>query len=445
MKLGELTKIIATIGPATFSEEKITELVRSGADLFRLNLSHGTIAEHAELIKRIRNAGKSSGREVGIILDLPGAKLRIGDVGRLTLTKNHKVALLLRGKAPANMITLRAPAPLFKAMEKGSVVAIDDGKILLRINRVEPGIALAEVVAGGRVESHKGITVLGTDLPLTEADNDKALALAKEADFIGVSFVKTAADVLRIRNKVRAILHNAKNPPKLVAKIETLAAVKNLDEIIKVSDAIMVARGDLGLVADPGSLPVFQKEIVKKSHAAGKPVIVATQMLDSMTTKPLPTRAEILDIANAVIDHVDAVMLSGETASGSWPKESVKVMSQVAAGVEKSSLNDLPWQGADMSPTDLFVHTLVDFIKNKGVKIVVNENCDLEMAALISRHRLEVRQVIPCKDSKLARQLTLMWGAYPVVGEWQKNLKTKNRVLVVGKDKTGFYARIEKI
>lgn len=464
--LGELTKIIATIGPSSFDEKIMADFVKEGVDIMRLNTAHGTLDEHKELIKRIRKVSHNLDKEIGVFLDLPGPKARLGELSKpLTLTKSHKICLRWNKevKAPYKTVDLEIPKVVSKVLEKKSVVAIDDGKILLRIDGLKKHYASASVIAGGEVSSHKGISVLGKDLPvppLTKKD-EKALSLAKMADFLAVSFVKNIDDIKLIKKKIGKGFIRKKNKPFIIAKIETREAVKNIDDIINAVDGILIARGDLALAIDTARLGVVQKEIAIKTRQAGKPVIVATQMLDSMTLKPVPTRAEILDVTNAVADHVDAVMLSSESASGKFPQESVKLMAQISKATEESPFNDLPLEPtqSNISPHHLFSHYLADFVKQHRIKIVLNENADKELLKLISTHRIEASQVVPVKDFRQARRLNILWGAVPVVTRSKKSLlktlKQKNIlqkgnvVLSVGWHKKSGrnvgYARLEKV
>ena len=453
------TKIIATIGPSSFKRSVLRSLLQSGIDICRLNTAHGTLKEHKNLIKLIRSTARGLQKEVGILLDLPGPKLRLPALPEpVVLTRSHRVALSW-GKTLSlkDSVILQVPKILAKVLKKNSVVAIDDGKILLKINKTSSTYASASVLSGGEITSHKGISVLGEDLPLaslTEQDLE-ALALGKEVDFVAVSFVKKGSDIERVRRKVKTICKGRKIKPAVIAKIETKSAVKNIEGIIKSADGIMIARGDLGLALEPEDLPLVQKDIIEKSRLVLKPVIVATQMLDSMTVNILPTRAEISDVANAVIDHTDAVMLSGETASGRWPKEAVRLMSKIAEKTEASKYDNLPLVKlrTRYSSYDAYVHLLASFIQKHKVRILVNEEGDESLTKLIAKHRLEALQIVPCKSMDEARQLSIIWGVVPVVNKdiktfllKEKIVKSREFVLHIGfhnKDKS--YMRLERV
>ncbi|OGE85984.1 MAG: pyruvate kinase [Candidatus Doudnabacteria bacterium RIFCSPHIGHO2_02_FULL_46_11] len=463
---GEFTKIVTTIGPASFSKTMLNSFVALGVDLMRLNASHGTLDEHKEVIKHIRAISRKRGREVGIILDLPGPKIRLGVLPEgFLLTRSHTVALRWLPKAEVKRaVAIDVPAALAPFIKNRAVVAIDDGKVQLLVREVKKGYALASVLAGGEVTSHKGVSIMGVDLPLPAitAKDEEAMSLAPLVDFVAVSFIKSANDIRLFKKKLAGQTKGAKVPPQVIAKIETAAALKNLDEIIEEVDAIMVARGDLGLSIDPAMLGLAQKEIVLKSRKLGKPVIVATQMLDSMTLRPLPTRAEILDVTNAVIDHVDAVMLSSESASGQYPREAVKLMAHISDLVEKSPLNNLTLDSLDntFGPEHFFAHFLVDFVQSHRIRVIFNEDGDEVLAKLVSGHRIEAHQVVPVTDIHKARQLNLVWGVTPVVAKNKMDLKTNlltaskmfrkgQVILVIGihreKNKKQPYARLQKI
>ena len=321
------TKIIATIGPASHTKETLTQMIKAGMDVARLNFSHGTYSSHAQTIHNIRKVSARLNHPIAIMQDLSGPKLRLGEFPEKTIVENDLVVLGQHGIPVAQ--------PIWQWIKPGQPILSDDGLIELVATKVTREGLEAKVVVGGQLISHKGASLPGIkiDLPsLSGKDTeDLEFGLKNGVDFVALSFVKTPADILKLKALIKRI---AKRAVPVVAKIETEQALKNLNSIIKVSDAVMVARGDLALNTPQAKELIEQKQIVKACLDQGVPVIVATQMLDSMIRNPRPTRAEISDVANAVIDHVDAVMLSGETAFGKYPVKTVETMSQIIQETE---------------------------------------------------------------------------------------------------------------
>ncbi|MGH7238826.1 MAG: pyruvate kinase, partial [Candidatus Saccharimonadales bacterium] len=332
------TKIIATIGPVSESEEMLEKLMRAGADCFRLNFSHGDHREHGTRITRIRKLAKRMGRHAAIIADMQGPKMRIGKLpdDGIILKEGERIVLDCSKSTYENGI-IPLPSPVFAAGAKeGSTVYLDDGTLIIKIARKTGKRFEAVVEKGGVLFSKKGTNVPSLQIKgsiLSEKDKaDITFAAGASVDYIALSFLRTAEDVREARKYI-------KNPHiKIIAKIERPEALEHLDGIIDASDAIMVARGDLGIETPLWELPIRQKEIVERVRRKFKPVIVATQMLDSMIRNPLPTRAEVSDVANAVYDSADAVMLSGESAQGRYPLEAVEMMSKVLESTEHTQL-----------------------------------------------------------------------------------------------------------
>jgi pyruvate kinase len=332
------TKIVATLGPATDSAERIRALIEQGVDVFRFNFSHGTHDDHAARMKRVRNAAEDLGANVCVMQDLQGPKIRTGRLkhgGPVRLEEGQPVAITTRsvlGDAQQLSTSYRA---LPKDVSSGDTILLDDGRLELRVTDVEPDTVRCEVVIGGLLGQHKGINLPGVDVsapPLTRKDRrDLAFGLELGADAVALSFVRRARDIAALR---RAIEKHGSDAP-IIAKIEKPEAVRELDAILEAADGVMVARGDLGVEMSPEQVPVLQKRIIGKANRRGKPVITATQMLESMIRQPLPTRAEASDVANAIFDGTDAVMLSGETAIGDYPLESVRMMTRIALAAEE--------------------------------------------------------------------------------------------------------------
>jgi pyruvate kinase len=328
------TKIVATLGPASATAEIIARLFHSGADVFRLNFSHGAHADHARSIAIVRALEEEAGRPIGILADVQGPKLRVGRfaAGRAHLRNGQRFKLDMN-PTPGDVTRVELPHPeILSAATAGTTLLLDDGKLRLRVEHNRGGHLECEVVTGGVLSDRKGVNVpdILLQIPaLTEKDRrDLDFALAQGVDFIGLSFVQRPEDVA----EARAI---ADGRAWILSKIEKPQALDQLEAIIALSDAVMVARGDLGVELPPEEVPLAQKRIVRAARAAGKPVVVATQMLESMISAPAPTRAEASDVAGAVFDGADAVMLSGETAAGQYPLEAVSMMDRIVTRTEQ--------------------------------------------------------------------------------------------------------------
>lgn len=332
-------KIVATIGPATQSRDALEKALISGMNVARLNFSHGTHEVHAQVIDHIRELSRRWNAPVSILQDLQGPKIRVGrfEGGKIDLEEGQKVTITVEdvlgkpGLIPTDLKVL--PQTVFE----GQKIMLDDGLIELRVLSKTASLIQCEVIYGGELKDRKGMNIPGASLPIeamTEKDlKDLEFGLAKNVDYVALSFVRQGSDILRLRD----LINNKRPGTKIIAKIEMLEALNNLEEIIALSDAIMVARGDLAIEVGQSQLPGIQKRIIRMANAANKPVITATQMLDSMVENPRPTRAEITDVANAVIDGSDALMLSAESASGKYPFKCIRTMHEIIAEVEKTA------------------------------------------------------------------------------------------------------------
>ncbi len=332
------TKIVATVGPATSSPSMLRKLYLAGLDAVRLNFSHGTPQEHAAMIALVRGLNQKMRRHIRILQDLKGNRIRIGLLkAPVTLAKRQRVTLVqgnttgAAGKIPFDYLGS------LKAIKKGHFIYIDDGNIALQVLAVGRGSLSCEVAAGGLLKERKGVNIplARLDFPLLSEEDrrDIEFGLAHKPDDIAQSFVRSKAEVLAVARLVGPRLPSC----KIIAKIEAREAVKNLEEIVGAADGIMVARGDLGVMFPLWEVPILQKRIIKLCNRLGKPVITATQMLESMTNNPVPTRAEVSDVANAVLDGTDYVMLSGETAAGKYPAEAVRMMNETVKYTEANS------------------------------------------------------------------------------------------------------------
>ncbi|MEC8137083.1 MAG: pyruvate kinase, partial [Pseudomonadota bacterium] len=337
MRRTHMTKIVATLGPASSSPEIIRDLFESGVDVFRLNFSHGTHDDHRERIETIRAIEQEANRPIAIMMDLQGPKLRVGNfVDGAAHLDNGVPFRFDMDDTPGDATRVNLPhSEIFAALEPNSVLLVNDGKIRMRVTDCGTDFAETEVVIGGEISNHKGVNVPGVVLPLSSLTNkdrkDMQIGLDHGVDWCALSFIQRPEDLAEAR---RLIAGRA----SILTKLEKPAAIDGLDEIIELSDAVMVARGDLGVEMPPEDVPVLQRRILRACRQTGKPVIVATQMLESMIESPQPTRAEASDVATAVYDGADAVMLSAETAAGRFPVESVKMMNRIIERVERDTV-----------------------------------------------------------------------------------------------------------
>jgi pyruvate kinase len=406
------TKIVATIGPASSTPEALAALVRAGVDGARLNLSHGTHDQHREWARLVREIEREVGRPIALIADLQGPKLRIGDLDEpISLRRGEGVTVgptdgSTNGELPIS------PAVISEVLQPGHDVLIDDGLVRLRVDTVELGRARCTVVEGGVVSAHKGVNLPGVPIPIpsiTRKDmDDLELALELGVDFVALSFVRSAADV----RDLRALIEQAGSRAHVIAKIEKSEAVDALDEILEETDAVMVARGDLGVEIGPALVPLLQKRIIIAALERGKPVITATQMLESMIHQAEPTRAEASDVANAVLDGTSALMLSGETAVGEYPVESVAYMDRIARAVEPSlnyrhqlpEVEDEPTVGQAMS------NAACDLAETLRAKAILVPTYTGRTASVVARLRPR-RPIIALTHHDYAlRQMAIEWG-----------------------------------
>jgi pyruvate kinase len=410
------TKIIATLGPATSSRERIETLVRTGIDCARLNFSHGTHDQHAEAVRILREVQEDVGRPVAIMADLQGPKLRLGELPEPVVLARGDHVVVVAGDAASDGELPISPAVIAEVLQPGHEILIDDGLVRLHVETVKEGRARCAVVEGGRVTSHKGVNLPGVPVPipsLTRKDlDDLEFALEHEADFIALSFVRSAADV----RDLRGLIDQAGSHAAVVAKVEKAEAVEALDAIIDEADALMVARGDLGVEIGPASVPLLQKRIIQRSLDNGRPVITATQMLESMVHQAEPTRAEASDVANAVLDGTSALMLSQETAIGEYPVAAVAYMDRIARAVEPSldyrhqlpEASEVPTIGRAMS------NAACDLAEALGATAILVPTYTGKTASAVARLRPR-RPVVGLTHHRYAlQQMALEWGVTPL-------------------------------
>jgi len=420
------TKIVCTIGPATEPEQMLRELIRSGMDVARINFSHGDLAAHERNIANIRKVAGELNRVVAVLQDLQGPRLRIGDlkIPEVPLTAGEVVALTTNPTPTAPQEVPVQGADLSKDVRPGNRILIEEGLIELVVEQVSDGVVYCRVVNGGPLRSRKGINVPGVTLSvptITDKDRrDLAFGIKTGVDFVALSFVRGADDV----RAAREIIRNGGVKIPLIAKIEKHEAVDAFDEILEEADGIMVARGDLGVEIRLEAVPIVQKTIIQKCNQAGKPVITATQMLNSMIENPRPTRAEVSDVANAIFDGTDAVMLSGETAIGQYPLESVRTMVRIAVEAER----DLPyeqliahaWTAKSTTITDSISRATVRIADELGAKAIVTMTTTGYTARMVARNRPRTPIIAATPFDSTRRQLALTWGVQsPLLKEYK--------------------------
>ena len=419
------TRIIATLGPATSAPETIRALVDRGVEIFRLNFSHGTHETHAELVKHVRLAARDAGRVVAILQDLPGPKIRIGRLREPVMLVPGHTLRLEHGDFEGDAVRVSvAFAGLIDAAMPGDRLLVDDGRIELRVKTRERGALVAEVVNGGMLNAKKGINAPGISLPpsaLTERDAaNLRFGLSIGIDIVAVSFVQTADDVLA----ARAILRDeGRGQVPIVAKIERPQALLEIDAILNAADGLMVARGDLGLEMPLERVPGVQKDLVRRARREGLPVIVATQVFDSMRAEPRPTRAEVSDAANAVADGADAIMLSDETAAGAYPVRAVEMLDAVIREAEAMPADILRWGEAPVLDDPIFsahgrslCEAAVTLARGGQADALVAVTRNGKTARLLSAFRPHVT-VFAATTEAAAPRLAMLWGVTPVVCE----------------------------
>jgi pyruvate kinase len=410
-------KIVATVGPASASPDKLRELFLAGVDTFRLNFSHGTHQDHAAVHAAIRALEKDVGRPIGILQDLQGPKIRIGTLkgGALDLAEGEKIRFVLDGaEGDRSTIPLRHPE-IFEAILPGQDLLIDDGRIRVKATGLGQDHIDARVITGGRISNRKGVNLPGTLLdlsPLTAKDRaDLAFGLDLGVDWVALSFVQRPSDMI----EARALIGDRAG---LLAKIEKPSALDHIEDIVRLSDAVMVARGDLGVEIPPEEVPGRQKELVRLCRLAVKPVIIATQMLDSMVGAPTPTRAEASDVATAIYDGADAVMLSAESASGRYPTETVAMMDRIITKTEQDkayrSIITALKPEIEESPPHAVASAAGDLAQAIHAPCIVAYTSSGTTASRIARTRPDVAILAVTPDENVARRLCLLWGAHSV-------------------------------
>ena len=422
------TKIVCTIGPASGSYKLIEELIKKGMDVARLNFSHGNYEGHLQKIEYIRQASLKAGKTVAILQDLEGPKIRLGKIEKEPIFLKEGSSFILTNRkviGDEQEVSITFPS-LPQKVKQGDYIFLADGTLELKVKETTFTDVICRVIRGGKLSSRKGINIpnISMDISsLTEKDyQDILFGIKNRVDFIGLSFTRRAEDVLKAR---KILEENGAEDISIIAKIEKKEAVDNLKEIIEVADGIMIARGDLGVEIPLENVPIVQKNIIKKCNFVGKPVITATQMLMSMVSGPRPTRAEVTDVANAILDGTDAIMLSEETAVGEYPLEAVETMNRIALKAEKAIDYEkiLSERALSVKPTnpDAISHATCQVALDVKAKAIVTFTFSGSTARMVSRYRPPVPIIAASTQDSTVKKLTLSWGVYPFKTEELKD------------------------
>lgn len=422
------TKIVCTIGPASETVEKLTQLIEAGMNVARLNFSHGDFEEHGARIKNIREASEKTGKTVAILLDTKGPEIRTGTMkdGKVDIERGDYINISMDETVLGTKEKFAVTYPqLIDDVHVGSKILLDDGLIELEVVEILESEKELKTIAlnSGLLKNKKGVNVpnVSVNLPgMTDKDaGDIKFGIEQGVDFVAASFIRRAADVLTIREHLDS---NGGKEINIIPKIENQEGVDNLDAILQVSDGLMVARGDLGVEIPAEDVPIVQKDMIKKCNTAGKPVITATQMLDSMQRNPRPTRAEASDVANAIFDGTDAIMLSGETAAGDYPVESVQTMNNIALKAETvldhKAILERRSKLSEMTMTDAISQSVNHTAMNLDVKAILTPTVSGHTARMISKYRPKAPIIAVTFDEKVTRRLSLVWGVQAIVGKY---------------------------
>ena len=419
------TKIICTQGPSTEKPGVIDALLANGMNCARFNFSHGDHAEHLGRINMVREAAKKAGKVVSLILDTKGPEMRLGEFkdGKVMLEKGNQFTLTYDDVPGDETHVSVNHKGLYTEVKPGDTLLLSDGLVALKVDEIKGKDIVTTIQNSGKMSTRKRVAAPGVSLglpPISEQDaKDIIFGCEQDMDFVAASFIQRPDDVIAIRKLIEE--HNGRM--EIIPKIENLEGVKNFDAILEVSDGIMVARGDLGVEVPAEDVPLIQKEIIRKCNAAGKPVIVATQMLDSMERNPRPTRAEVSDVGNAILDGTDAIMLSGETASGDYPVEAVSTMNRIAQRMESSlEYKELYVERGLQhmeSRTRAIAHATVQMAYELDAPAIITPTESGYTTKVVSKYRPKAAIVAYTPSEKVLRQLNLRWGVYPVLGtQW---------------------------
>ena len=433
-------KIVATLGPSITNEEKIEELINAGVSMFRVNSSHSTPDEHKNSIDLVRKVAKKLEKNTASLLDLQGPKIRVGNISApIELIENSEIQLQHSSEEINGIIPVDYSG-IANDVKKDDKIYLDDGKLELRVLETDGKIVKALVIRGGLLKPRKGLNLPGRTASLsaiTKKDIEYIkLALEWKVDYLALSFVRTGEDVLKAKHCME--MYGGYIP--IIAKIEKPEALDNIDDIIKLSDGVMVARGDLGIEISPEKVPAVQKKLISESNAKNKIVIVATQMLETMIEQPIPTRAETSDVANAIIDGADAIMLSGETAVGKYPVEAVKMMSSISENLEQNGIVRHNYYSRKMAEFDnheafAMCQAMITMLDNLKIKAILAFTTNGYTPALLSKAKPSVPIYALAKSETVCRQMNLCRDVIPINYNWQqeisnKSLKEINKLLI---------------
>ncbi len=424
MNITRKTKIIATLGPASDNEKVLIKMIKAGVNIIRLNFSHSDYSYHENAIKAVRSASKSAGIPVAIMQDLQGPKIRTGELykNKIFLKNGSSLTLTTKKCVGDESIQFISYKNLPKEVKKGNIILLDDGKIKLEVFSISGDDIKCKVIIGGYIISRRGVNVPGASLKIssltTKDKKDVVWGVDHDVDFIAFSFVKNVGDVRELKN----ILKKMNADIDVISKIETCDAINNIDEIISETDGIMVARGDLAVEMPPEEVPMLQKMIIKKCNKLGKPVVVATQMLESMVSSPVPTRAEVSDVANSILDGADAVMLSAETAIGKHPISTIEIMSKVAkkteimqphhhdllaVGIANESVED-----GCCGNVDAVTHYVVSTAHDVGAKVIVALTETGSTARMVARYHPMQPIIVLSPNERALKKVIISYGCY---------------------------------
>jgi pyruvate kinase len=452
------TKIVATIGPASESREVLKEMIRAGLNVCRLNFSHNVHEWHQSMIATIRALSSELDKPVGILGDLQGPRIRTTVEGEVEVEVGQTVAFVERkdvesapSATPAET-TIGIDCPnIIEKMSVGNKILIEDGTKKFEVLETKDGYVTARVLSGGVIHNHKGVNLPEVDVPLpilTEKDEkDLAFLVKQKVDFIALSFVRSAEEILMVKAKIRE-LNGGEDGPKVISKIERKEAIESIEEIVKATDGVMVARGDLGIEMDESKVVIYQKKIIKECLLYAKPVIVATQMLASMEHNALPTRAEVSDVTNAVIDHTDAVMLSGESAMGKYPLEAVSIMSEIARNTEESPFDDIPTaldvicEGQEQADV---LRGVYELSKGSGIKAVLLFSRQGFTAQLISHFRPKVPIYVATDNERVYYQMALLWGVKSFYAKGEMTPRERVDAMIADVKKDGWLEKGDRV
>jgi pyruvate kinase len=433
------TRIVATIGPASDSKENMRKIVEAGVNVFRLNFSHGTHKTHQNIIDLAKELRTEIKRPLGILADLQGPRIRVGNAEPFEIEKGEIIFVSDKRATDEKELIIDSDG-VVSSLQIGERILVEDGLMkFVVVEKLENSVR-AEVLNGGTIKPRKGMNLPDTKLTfgaVTEKDKlDLEFALKNEVDFVALSFVSNAQEVLETRESMKKFLGRQDSLPQIIVKVERKEAIDNIDEIITATDVVMVARGDLGIEMAESKVILYQKEIIAKCLQAAKTVIVATQMLDSMINNPIPTRAEVSDVTNAVIDHTDAVMLSGESASGKYPIEAVATMTQIISDTEESPFDDINEHFEHIIYSDYasIMCSAHEMAINSDAKAIVLFSESGVSARMMAHHRPEQMMLVGTHNPKTYNQMSIVWGARAYFFETQDREELVDTMININKE-----------